>query len=507
MAGLPRSQLTSTPNPRRPASRTRMSAPTPVPQGEASPMTTTHSRTPGRRTGSWLDSARPPLTAALLTLTVGSPVHAADKPAAGADETPPPPAVVVAAVETQLVDHHGRFIGTIQAIQQVSIQARVEGFLDEVAFDQGSLIKTGQLLYQIEQAPFQAQLDAANAELASAVAEVAKSEADLLDAQAQFDRFSALMKKGDTSQSEFDRSRAQRDMAKANVDKAKAAVLQAQADIKTAQINLGYTTIASPIDGRIGATNYTIGNLVGPNSKVLSTVVQLDPIRAVFSIPSADFVRVTEAAGTPGENFQNYVPELILPTGATYAQPGKIAFVDNQINASTGSIAIYADFPNPEGVLLPGQFITALIHTAEQKRQPVIPAGAVIQTKDGKQVYVVGPDNRVALRSIKTGSQMGTDFVVDSGLKEGEIVVVSGIQKIKPGMVVTPTQAAAPEEAEDTKADGTSDAPSEKTPPAPASETGAAKSETTEPATTDPETTEKDTADQTTPQTAPKPGS
>lgn len=472
-------------------------------------MTTTHSRTSGRPAGSWRDAAPPTLTAALLTLTFGSPVLAADQPATGADKTPPPPAVIVAAVETQLVDHRGRFIGTIQAIQQVNVQARVEGFLDEVAFDQGSLIKTGQLLYQIEQAPFQAQLDAANAELASAVAEVAKSEADLLDAQAQFDRFSALVKKGDTSQSEFDRSRAQRDMAKANVDKAKAAVLQAQADIKTAQINLGYTTIASPIDGRIGATNYTIGNLVGPSSNVLSTVVQLDPIRAVFSIPSADFVRVTEEAGAPGENLQNYVPELILPTGATYAQPGKIAFVDNQINASTGSIAIYADFPNPDGVLLPGQFITALIHTAEQKRQPVIPAGAVIQTKDGQQVYVVGPGNRVALRAIKTGSQMGTDFVVDAGLKEGEIVVVSGIQKIKPGMVVAPTTATAPKETTGAASDGTSNAPSEKTPAAAAPEkTDPEKptSGTTEPEKSDSEKTVKDAADQTTPQTAPKTG-
>ncbi|RKT42929.1 efflux RND transporter periplasmic adaptor subunit [Thiocapsa rosea] len=472
-------------------------------------MRTTHSKTSGRRAGSWLDATLPALTASVLTLTVGSTVLAADTPDGSAEKAPPPPAVVVAAVESKLVDHHGRFIGTIQAIQQVNVQARVEGFLDEVAFDQGSLVKSGQLLYQIEQPPFQAQLDAANAELASAVAETAKAQADLLDAQAQFERFSALVKKGDTSQSEFDRSRAQRDMAQANVDKAKAAELQAQAQIKTAQINLGYTTIASPIDGRIGATNYTVGNLVGPNSKVLSTVVQLDPIRAVFSIPSADFVRVTEKAGTPGENFADYVPELILPTGATYGETGTIAFVDNQVNASTGSIAIYADFPNPEGVLLPGQFITALIHTAEQKRQPVIPAGAVIQTKDGKQVYVVGSDNRVTLRTIKTGSQMGTDFVVDAGLKEGEIVVVSGIQKIKPGMVVTPTQAAAPKDAEGTKSEGTRDAPSGKTPPSEAADTKpeTTEPENTEPAKPEPAKTDKDSADQTTPQTAPKTGS
>ena len=314
-----------------------------------------------------------------------------------------------------------------------------------------------------------------------------------------------MVKKGDTSQSQFDRSRAQRDMAQANVEKAQAAELQAKADIQTAQINLGYTTITSPIQGRIGATNYTVGNLVGPSSKTLSTVVQLDPIRAVFSIPSADFVRVTEQAGKPGASLQDYVPELLLPTGATYAEKGRLAFVDNQVNASTGSVAVYADFPNPDGVLLPGQFITALIHTAEQKRQPVIPAGAVIQTKDGKQVYVVGSDNRVSLRTIKTGSQMGTDFVVDSGLKEGEIVVVSGIQKIKPGMVVTPTQAAATEGTQSAKADGTRDAPSEKTSPAPASAAGGPQPETAEPDQTEPEKTEKeDAADQTTPQPAPK---
>ncbi|EGV20524.1 efflux RND transporter periplasmic adaptor subunit [Thiocapsa marina] len=394
-------------------------------------MTTPHAPKPSRLAAS--------LAGSLLALALGAPALAEKAPAG--DKTPPPPAVVVAAVESRLVDHQGRFIGTIQAIQQVNVQARVEGFLDQVAFDQGFMVKAGQLLYQIDQAPFQAKLDAAKAQLASAVADSASAKADLLDAQAQFERFAALVKKGDTSQAQFDRSRAQRDMAQANVDKAQAAELQAKADIQTAQINLGYTTITSPIQGRIGATNYTVGNLVGPSSKTLSTVVQLDPIRAVFSIPSADFVRVTEQAGKPGASLQDYVPELLLPTGATYAEKGRLAFVDNQVNASTGSVAIYADFPNPNGVLLPGQFITAIIHTAEQKRQPVIPAGAVIQTKDGQQVYVVGKDNRVALRTIKTSGQVGTDFAVSAGLKEGEIVVVSGIQKIKPGMVVTPTQA------------------------------------------------------------------
>ncbi|UHD15568.1 efflux RND transporter periplasmic adaptor subunit [Thiocapsa bogorovii] len=450
-------------------------------------MTTTHSSRPCQRTGL--------LAGVLLATALGSPALAESAPTA--DKAPTPPAVVVAAVESQLVDHEGRFIGTIQAIQQVNVQARVEGFLDQVAFDQGFMVKAGQLLYQIDQAPFQAKLDAAKAQLASAVADSASAKADLLDAQAQFERFAALVKKGDTSQSQFDRSRAQRDMAQANVEKAQAAELQAQAEIQTAQINLGYTTITSPIDGRIGATNYTIGNLVGPSSKILATVVQLDPIRAVFSIPSADFVRIKEHAGKPGSSLQDYVPELLLPTGATYAEKGRLAFVDNQVNASTGSVAIYADFPNPDGMLLPGQFITALIHTAEQMREPVIAAGAVIQTKNGKQVYVLDKDNRVALRTIKTSGQVGTAFAVSAGLREGELVVVSGLQKIKPGMVVTPTRADAPAgTASDRTRDAAATTPSDAAPsgtsaePAP-SATGAAK----------PNATPNDSTDRTTPQT------
>lgn len=349
------------------------------------------------------------------------------------------PAVLVDAVKTEVVDHAGRFIGTIQAIQQVKVRARVEGFLEQVAFSQGSLVNTDQLLYQIEPAPFQAALDAANADLAATVADIARAQADLVDAQAEFDRYSTLVKKGDVSQAEFDRVKAKRDMAAADVQRAEASKQQSEAQVKTAQINLGYTTISSPIDGRIGATNFTVGNLVGPGSETLATVVQLDPIRAVFSIPSAAFVRISDQV--QGDDISSYVPELILPTGEPYAKPGRVAFIDNQVNPATGSIAIYADFPNPEGILLPGQFITAVVHTAEQRRLPVVPASAVIQTRDGQQVYVVGSDHRVTLRNIKTGAQVGTGFAVTEGLREGEIVVVSGIQKIKSGMVVDPSPA------------------------------------------------------------------
>jgi membrane fusion protein (multidrug efflux system) len=365
-----------------------------------------------------------------------------DKDNKSAAQQGPIPSVVVAAVEEQDIAAERRYIGTIKAIQSVDVRARVEGFLDEVAFEQGHTVTSGQLLYQIEKDQYEAALASAEGELAAAQASLASAQATLEDKQADFERFAVLVKKGDTSQTNFDRARAQRDQAQASVDSANASIKQAQASIEQAKINLGYTTIASPIAGRIGATKYTEGNLVDPSSGVLATVVQLDPIRAVFSIPSADFVRLQENIADDGADHARdmFLPQLILPTGKTYDQKGKVAFADNQVNPSTGTIPIYADFPNPDRLLLPGQFVTALVRSAETQEEPVVPASALLRTRDGEQVYVVGADNRVQQRSIKTGVQVGTGYAVTSGLQSGEIVIVSGVQKVKPGMEVKPVR-------------------------------------------------------------------
>ncbi len=363
----------------------------------------------------------------------------------GVGEQPPPPAVVVAAIEMQDVEKSGRFIGTIKAIQSVNLIARVEGFLEQVAFEQGHMVEKGELLYQIEQAPYQAAVDSAEGQVAAANSELDSAQANLVNKQGDFDRQAELLPKGDTSKAMYDQKKAERDEAKASVESAKAAQMQAAAALETAKINLGYTTVSSPIKGRIGATNYTVGNLVNSSSGTLSTVVQLDPIRAVFSIPSADFVRfqerVKQAGGDADAVKQQFVPELILPTGQPYGESGVISFADNQVDASTGTVAIYADFPNPDQMLLPGQFVTALLRSAQASRLPVVPAAAVQRTRDGEQVYVVGAGNRVEQRAIKTGTTVGTGYAVESGLMEGDIVVVSGVQKVKPGMVVKPVKA------------------------------------------------------------------
>ena len=380
---------------------------------------------------------------ALLALC-GVAAQAEDK-APAATEKAPLPSVVVAAIEEGLVDKQDRFIGTIKAIQSVELKARVEGFLTQLAFQQGAMVTENELLYQIEQAPFLASLESAKADLAVAQADQAAAEADLLNKQLDLDRQDALVKKGDTSQAARDKAKAQRDESAAAVAKTKASVLVAKASIDTAQINLGYTTMTSPIAGRIGPTKFTEGNLVNTSSGTLATVVQLDPIRAVFSIPSASFVRVAELSSKEGTDAvrEKYVPQLILPTGETYPHEGKIAFIDNQVDARTGTIAIYADFPNPEHMLLPGQFISAVLHRAEQTRLPLVPASAIQRTRDGEQVYVVGSGNRVEVRDIKTSTQVGTFYAVTSGLQIGDIVIVTGEQKVKAGMVVNPVKQSA----------------------------------------------------------------
>lgn len=383
-------------------------------------------------------------TLLVLLALCGVAAQAEDK-APAAPEKAPLPSVVVAAIEEGLVDKQERFIGTIKAIQSVELKARVEGFLTQLAFQQGAMVTENELLYQIEQAPFLAALESAKADLAVAQADQAAAEADLLNKQLDLDRQDALIKKGDTSQAARDKAKAQRDESAAAVAKTKASVLVAKASIDTAQINLGYTTMTSPIAGRIGPTKFTEGNLVNTSSGTLATVVQLDPIRAVFSIPSASFVRVAELSSKEGTDAvrEKYVPQLILPTGETYPHEGKIAFIDNQVDARTGTIAIYADFPNPEHMLLPGQFISAVLHRAEQTRLPLVPASAIQRTRDGEQVYVVGSGNRVEVRDIKTSTQVGTFYAVTSGLQIGDIVIVTGEQKVKAGMVVNPVKQSA----------------------------------------------------------------
>jgi membrane fusion protein (multidrug efflux system) len=341
----------------------------------------------------------------------------------------PPPAVTTVAVEARDIAPTTEFIERVEAIQSFEALPRVEGFLREVAFSDGQDVKAGQLLYTIEPAPYEAAL-------ASARAQVSRAKANLLQAQANYQRTEELRGRGNVSEAQLDEATAARDVAQADV-------LAAQAAVQTAELNLGYTRIASPIDGRIGVTAVTVGNLVSPGSGPLANVVQLDPIRVVFSVSDRDLLAVRQQYEglSPQELVKRYVPKLRLPNGGEYREEGRVEFVDNRVDPATGTIAVRAVFPNPQQTLLPGQFVTALIRPERSERRPVVPVAAVQQDREGHFVLVLDQQNRVGQRRIQVGPQIEQAFAVESGLQEGETVILGGVQKVRPGITVQPSPA------------------------------------------------------------------
>ena len=364
----------------------------------------------------------------------------------------PPPSVVVAPIRAQDVTDRVHFIGNVEATQQVELRARVEGFLDKVAFAEGSFVEAGTMLYQIEQGPYQASLDQSKAGLASAEAQLASAQATLTARQAELDRQTTLARQQFASQAVLDQATAQRDEAAAAVQQAKAQIQSAQAQINTADLNLSYTTVTAPIAGRIGKSAVTIGNLVSPSTGVLATIVQMSPIRVVFSIPERDYVSLMKFLSGPearaaANPFDLFAPHLLLPDGTDYGQAGKIEFINNQIDPSTGTVAVRAVFENPDNLLLPGQFVSVTVQIGRPQMLPNVPQSAIMRDDQGPYVYLVDKDNRVQKRPIKTGIRTDTGYAVESGLQEGETVIVDGIQKARPGIVVQPVAAAEPDRA------------------------------------------------------------
>ncbi len=377
-----------------------------------------------------------------LALAAGLSIGLAPMAAAQDSNDKSAPAVVVAPVTTQDVTRSAEFVGRIEAIQQVDIRARVEGFLDKVEFVEGSMVKENSPLYLIEQDTYQAQVDTAKATIASAKAQLASAEAARKNASLELERRKELLQSGTVSQATVDDFQAKYDEAQASVEQAQAAIEQGQAQLKTANINLSYTKIASPITGRVGKTNFTVGNLVGPSTGALATVVQMDPIRVVFSIAETDYLKVVDAnkKASADEIKKALTVKLKLADGSTYEHDGKISFINNTVDQQTGTVAVRANFANPRQLLVPGQFVNVDIQVGEPQKLPVVPASAVQQDRQGAYVFVLDKDDKVQERRIETAKKMANGWAVSKGVENGELIVVSGIQKIKPGIKVVPTK-------------------------------------------------------------------
>ncbi|NIX78222.1 efflux RND transporter periplasmic adaptor subunit [Microvirga terricola] len=334
----------------------------------------------------------------------------------------PQPAVGVRPAEMRGVSQSFQFVGHIKAVSKVDLRARVEGFLERVAFREGQTVKAGELLYQIEKIQFKARVDQAKANVASA-------EAVVTNAQLQYDRQLSLSQRQFASQSVVDQD-------KANLDSAKANILQMKAALTQAEVNLDYTEIRSPIDGLIGRTAYTVGNLVNPASGVLATIVSKDPIYVLFPVSVRDLELIREARREETGSPAKIEIRLRLSNGAKYPHRGVWDLTDPQVDQQTDTLIMRATAPNPDGQLIDGQFVTAEVRLRQEEPRLVIPQAALQFDQSGYYALVVDNQHKVQQRRITPGANRDADVVVTAGLQEGDNVIVDGVQKVQPGQVV-----------------------------------------------------------------------
>ena len=338
---------------------------------------------------------------------------------------PPAPAVGVRVATMKGVSQSFEFVGRIKATDKVEIRARVEGFLQKVLFKEGQDVKAGELLYQIEKVQFQAAVDQAKANIVVA-------EAEQTRAKLEYDRALELSKRQFSPQSQVDQN-------KAALDTAAGKLMQLKAALTQAEVNLDYTDIRAPIDGRIGRTAYTVGNLVNPASGVLATIVSQDPIYVLFPVSVRDLETIREARRKDGGGMAKIDIRVRLPSGQEYPHPGVWNLTDPQVDPQTDTLIMRATIPNPERTLTDGQFVTAIIRERQEAPRLVVPQSALQVDQSGYYVLVVNDQHKVEQRRVQTGPQLGTDVVVTSGVKDGEKVIVDGIQKVRPGQVVQET--------------------------------------------------------------------
>ena len=369
--------------------------------------------------------------ARLVALAAAAALGAAcgEAPAAVA---PPPPDVYVMPVVQKDVPTYLELVGQTRGFQDVEVRARVEGFLERVHFQEGSLVRAGAPLYDIDRKPLETMVAAARADQGTAEARLAKAENDVA-------RYTPLVVKQAVSQRELDDARAERDAARSQVEAAKAAV-------EKATLDQGYTRIFSPIAGLVGTTLVKAGNLVGRGeSTLLTTISQIDPMIFEVGVTEADYLRIArrglEQRGRgPGRGGSAPVDgiELTLADGTRYPQTGRIGPVDRAVDPTTGTLGVQIIFPNPDLILRPGQFGRAKALLETRAGALLVQQRAVQELQNLHSVAVVDDAGKVAFRNVKVGPRVDSMWVIEEGLKPGERVIVEGLQRVQEGMTVTP---------------------------------------------------------------------
>lgn len=343
------------------------------------------------------------------------------------------PEIQVYKIVAEDVPIYQEFVGQVYGLKDIPIRARVEGFLEGIHFEEGRPVKKGQLLYTIESQQYEA-------EVAAKMSLLAEAKTLLVNAESELNRIRPLAKINAVSQSDLDAAVAQFEASQASVE-------AAEANLRAAKIQLSYTTIYSPIAGIIGKTKAKVGDFVGrePNPVILNVVSRIDVILVEFFITESQYLLFARELNKNKEMKQvkseETSLELILSDGSIHNYKGKYEFVDRDVDPTTGAILVQTSFPNPDGIVRPGQFarIKALVRT--KKDGILIPQRSVMEMQGIHNVYIVNKDNKVELRRIKVGPTIGSFWLVEEGLKNGEKVIYEGLQKVKPGMTVNPVLA------------------------------------------------------------------
>lgn len=376
----------------------------------------------------------------------------------------PAPEVLVATVQQKDLPIEHEWIGTLDGLVNAAIKAEVTGYLLTQNYAEGSFVHRGQLLFQIDPRPLEAAADQAAGQLAQATAQLAQAKAGLVQAQAQLlsaqanqrkaqmdeDRYIPLAQQQAITQQDLDNARqtnqslqaqvaayqAQVETAKAQIEAAEAGVKAAAAAVETAKVNLGFTRLTSPIDGIAGVATAQVGTLVSPAGQAVTTVSTLDPVKCNFTVSEQEYLSLTRDDAA----LRRMQLQLILADGSAHPEKGRFSFADREVNPATGAIQLTGLFPNPGNKLRPGQYgkvrATVGIHTGAL----LVPQRAVTETQGSYIVPVVDPNNTVRFAPVKVGERVGSDWVIEDGLKPGERVVADGLFKIQPGAPVTPKE-------------------------------------------------------------------
>ena len=343
----------------------------------------------------------------------------------------PPQEIAVVKIAPKNISLYEDFVGQVYGKTDIPIRARIEGYLEEIHFEEGRRVKKGELLYVIDSSPFQENVIAEQSK-------VAQAETYLIQAESDLARIEPLVELNAVSKRDLDNAKATRDAAKSGLKSAKA-------NLKNSQINLGYANVYAPTDGVIGKTMARVGEFVGrePNPVILNTVSDIDSVHVEFFLSEIEYLRIAKgyiSRSSEGKSSkkENVEVSLILADGTDYEYPGVINFIDRSVNSSTGAILIQSTFPNPKNLIRPGQFARVKIRAQQLENAILVPQKCVTELQGAYSVFTVDKDNKVVQKQIELGQKKGRFYVVKIGLALNDLVVLEGLQKVRSGLVIKP---------------------------------------------------------------------